>query len=396
MTQESAMSSEKHFVQFLQGMADNTAIDSLNRFKQVVRSSQSVDNIIAFLQTTPTVNTDPKALMATLDAIQRARNISKPVDANLEPVYDGGIAALAQIEANVASILSSIFQIQSKAAKANMNAPMGSKTIVIIVGIALVGIILFGAGIPIIISYFRRKKNSKEPKDADITLPVGKNMGFTVAESLLVGGKHIMTSDQTKYQSSNDMCTYTILMNMNRLSATNDEQILFARSMYENSDSVALRQPVLKVRLDKEVNRMFVEFAQEGGGNKPQYCTFTIDDVPMYRWFVLHIVYNNTPKYKVAHVYFDGGLVKLCHLFLCPSPLKRHDGNTMFFGWQNGNPASTRLPEAKFKYFKYSNYTLQPDDIAKEASSLLSAVSRQIKAIQKEVGCSTKAALPPK
>lgn len=368
---------------------DNSVVDSLARFKEVVRGDKAVDEVIAFLSNNPATNTDPKALAAALEAVRRARAYSMPADPNLESVYENGQKALAATEADVAETLSKLYLDQSKAARVKSFAN-GGKSSVMLVGIALVVIIMLGAGIPIVINYFKRKNASKEPHDTDISLPVAKDMGFTAAESLLTGGRHIMTSDQIKYRSSNELCTYTVLMNLNRLSATDDQQIIFARSSYDNSDTTALRQPVMKVRLDKEVNRMFIEFAQDGGGNNPQFCTFTIDDVPMYRWFVMHIVFNNTPKYKVAHVYFDGGLVKLCHLFLCPAPLQRHDGNTLYFGWQQGAGAPQRLPEARFKYFKYATYTMQPDDIAKEASSLLAAVGRQVKAMQKESGCSTQ------
>lgn len=108
----------------------------------------------------------------------------------------------------------------------------------------------------------------------------------------------------------------------------------------------------------------------------------------------MHVVYNNTTNYQIAHVYIDGALEKLCHLFLCPSVNPNHNGDTILWG-QDCKPdfsTNTVLSSVNYMYLKYVDYTMQPDDIMAEAYLLQTRMQNQITAAQKAAGCSAKAA----
>ena len=234
----------------------------------------------------------------------------------------------------------------------------------------LVAIVLVGAGIPITMNILKNRASGATAALANLSAKLVPNMGYDLSA---VSGQYTLDPSQQAYATTNDMCTYTL----SSLEAKPDsDHVLFARG---NAGAAS----VMRVRQDDNVNTGYIDFAQKGAST---WCTYTIEDVQMYRWFVMHIVYNNTAAYKIAQVYIDGNLVNLCHLFLCPQSLTTHDGDTVFFGQEQPKAGGTAsiMTNVAYKYFKYASYTIQPNAIVGEASTLLSQIRAHQKQQQKQ------------
>jgi hypothetical protein len=75
------------------------------------------------------------------------------------------------------------------------------------------------------------------------------------------------------------------------------------------------------ILLDKDYNNAYFMFNQAGTASTDtsvpvdSFCAFELPNIPLYRWTVMHVVYDQTNGN--AKVYIDGELVKVCNLFVC-------------------------------------------------------------------------------
>ena len=281
-------------------------------------------------------------------------------------------ASISEIEEDISESLVAYYKSQKKFSERAISSLGGRKGLIIGI-VLLVSILLMGAGIPIVVYFLKNKNgNSGSTPAKNISVSLVPNMGFDV-QPPSVGGSYTLNTNQISYAKSNNVCTYTSVLNIGDLESTDGTHVLLARTSSSNND---IDSAIMRLRLDTTVNNAFIDFKQTDGN----YCTFTIEEVPMYRWFVLHIVYNNTTNYNIAQIYIDGGLVKLCHLFLCQQPLAPHDGDKFLFGQEYGGTGTSSSPmNIQNNYFKYASYTMQPDEIASEARSLTMQLNKQIK-----------------
>ena len=312
---------------------------------------------------------DPLQLGAAVESLK------KTVEAALRALPEAAaplLDALQELERGISDALSAYYKVQSKLATG------GSHSVLLWGIVVLVVIVLVGAGIPITMNIIKSRAKTATSAISNLSARLVPGMGYDLSA---VGGYNTLSPGQAAYKTTNDVCTYTVVMNISSLeNVPANDHVLFARGNGGNSPA----NEIMRVRLDDNVNTGYIDFAQTGATS---WCTYTIEDVPMYRWFVMHIVYNNTPAYKIAQVYIDGNLVNLCHLFLCPQALASHDGDTVIFGQEQpkSGGAGTTMTNVAYKYFKYASYTMQPDEIAGEASSLLSQIKAQLKQQQTQM-----------
>jgi hypothetical protein len=300
----------------------------------------------------------------------------------------GARQALLEVERALSNNLTKYYGIESKAISKAVGAVKGNMTLVI-GAVILIAIVIVGAGVPILLTYLKNKKK-KGGAGVKIGVPLVKDLTYEVPSPV---DRYTLSTTQDTFKQSNGVCTYTLAYNVGSLNPDrNTSTFVLARANIGAgiSDANALSAAVMRMRLDHTANMMYLELRTREG----TYCSFPVEDVPLYRWAVMHVVFNNTPNFKIAHVYIDGELVKLCHLFMCTGDLVSHDGNTVMFGKDmmiNGSTASTNN-DIVFKYFKYAAYTLQPDEIAYEAKSLLSSIHKAIAAdLAKQNACTTGA-----
>ena len=380
------------------GIKRDAIARGLENFKAVAAPSLPADLRKGIDDTLSFVSGDPKEprqlleflplLRQTLEGLDRLKGLRVENQQAFDASKDQLVHALTELERGVSDALGNYIKVQHKLSKLAIGSLGGKKAL--IVGIMLlVAIVLVGAGIPIALNLMKRSNASQAAVPTTISVPLVPSQGFDVQSP---GGTAPVP---TQYATSNSICTYTLLMNIGSLepqasSATAaagaataaagaataaPAHVLFARTTQADT---SLGSPVMRVRLDENVNRAFVEFALKAPASpESTFCTFTVEDVPMYRWFVMQIVYNNTAAYRVANVYIDGQLVKLCHLFLCPSALMDHNGDTVVFGKEL--PSGNAMSNVAFKYFKYASYTMQPDELASEATKLLGDINAQEK-----------------
>jgi len=319
---------------------------------------------------------DPLQLGAAVESLKKTVEAARALPEAAAPLLD----ALQELERGISDALSAYYRVQSKLVKL---ATGGSRSVLLWGIVVLVAIVLVGAGIPITMNIIKNRAKGATAALSSLSAQLVPDMGYDLSS---VGGYYTLNTSQAAYAKTNDVCTYTVVMNISSLeNSPTSDHVLFARGNGGNSPSAE----VMRVRLDDKVNTGYIDFAQTGASS---WCTYTIQDVPMYRWFVMHIVYNNTAAYKIAQVYIDGSLVNLCHLFLCPQALVSHDGDTVIFGQEQpkSGGAGTTMTNVAYKYYKYASYTMQPDEIAGEASSLLSQIQAQLKQQQKQMSsCST-------
>ena len=375
--------------------------DSANKVLQLFKSSGipliprayagaiggTVDELLRYINggenNNPVANANLIETIKTLRDDVSSMKVDTENQANWEVLKKQFIATISELEKDISDSLVTYYKAQNKLSERAISTLGGRKGMIIGI-VLLVSILLMGAGIPIVV-YFLKRRNGDNVATVtkNISTSLVPNMGFDV-QPPSVGGSYTLNTNQLLYSKSNNVCTYTSVLNIGNLESTDGNHILFARTSSTNN---GIDSAVMRLRLDTTVNNVFLDLKQSDGN----YCTFTIEDVPMYRWFVVHIVYNNTTNYNIAQIYIDGSLVKLCHLFLCQQPLAPHDGNMFLFGQEYSGTGSNSSPmNIQNQYFKYASYTMQPDEIASEARSLSKQLNAQIKQQLKDMNaCSS-------
>lgn len=135
--------------------------------------------------------------------------------------------------------------------------------------------------------------------------------------------------------------TYTMVLNINNFSLGNQPRVLFARGQAVSDATVGeVEAPSsdIIVYLDPAYNDVLVAFSTPKSGSDTtsptyftdNYCIFTVDNIPLYRWTVFHIVYDSTAQN--ARFYVDGRLRKVFNLFSCGATAATHTGNHYSWG----------------------------------------------------------------
>ena len=233
------------------------------------------------------------------------------------------------------------------------------KLIAIGVGVFVV-VVFLGAGLPLLLNALKSKRDEKTA-DASIEESVGSHLvakeDGLESRTALRGASLVMTPGLAA--KADRAVTYTLAL---RVGGSGDidgagELLVMQRTP---SDSIV---SAFTVYADPQMRRLKVFLKKEAGG----YCAFIAEDLPLYRWCVVHVVFNNTPQYRTTHVFVDGKLLKVGNHDTCEGGIANQAGDTLRVG---GNQV------LEVQYLKVVPRTLMQDEIKAEAADIVADINQ--------------------
>lgn len=233
------------------------------------------------------------------------------------------------------------------------------KLIAIGVGVFVV-VVFLGAGLPLLLNALKSKRDEKTAA-ASLEESVGSHLvakeDGLESRTALRGSSLVMTPGLAA--KADRAVTYTIAL---RVGGSGDidgtgELLVMQRTP---SDSIV---SAFTVYADPQMRRLKVFLKKEAGG----YCAFIAEDLPLYRWCVVHVVFNNTPQYRTTHVFIDGKLLKVGNHDTCEGGVSNQAGDTLRVG---GNQV------LEVQYLKVVPRTLMQDEIKAEAAAIVADINQ--------------------
>lgn len=254
--------------------------------------------------------------------------------------------------------------------KVNGNAALKVVVIVVIIA-ALVGLAAF-------LAFWVWRRSSTGGVTQDQVVIYKDESGWS-----LTGSRDVTGLPQTP----SAQLSYTIGINIHNVYNTSSGKILFSRG----GDGTNVDTQNMIVFLDKNYNDVLVAFKTNNanGAFSEKFCIFRLENVPIYRWTVLHIIVDQDTK--MAKLYIDGQLRKLCNLFSCTNNIiDRHSG--INFSWgkmisndqvtitQSPTPSTTPLTynsaPAQYAVMYMRNRAMDPNEVDIEARYLLDYIAK--------------------
>jgi hypothetical protein len=231
------------------------------------------------------------------------------------------------------------------------------KKILIVSMIVFAVCIAIGTVVSILINLKRKKKRGAI--SSTVTSKKRKNdKAFEIIESSMITSTKTIPDDLR----STLECTYTFLFMINE--ARKEIVDTFIRKDVQKDSSDAVKSEINTFKLFFEPNRRVLKlgFKQLKGIAE---CIFEVSDLPLYKWFVIHIVVaSNTAK-----VYMNGDLVRTFHTHTCGFIVENQQGIHLTFDTSTNTP-----PSIKTRYFKLHDGILDGTTIKLEALSLIKDV----------------------
>ena len=176
--------------------------------------------------------------------------------------------------------------------------------IVAVVFLALLGVVIYFA-----VSYYKSKKSGGyDPSKSAVIL-----------SKSTTGPVQQMTVPEV-YAGGQDKAQATLTLSFNITAYTQTDQHMILLSM--NSDKKDVSTQRFMILLDKDYNNAYFMFNQSGTAGttastvaSDSFCAFELQNIPLYRWAVMHVVYDQANGN--AKIFIDGELVKVCNLFIC-------------------------------------------------------------------------------
>jgi hypothetical protein len=174
----------------------------------------------------------------------------------------------------------------------------------------------------------------------------------------------VYSAGQNKNQA-----TLTLAFNITAYEQTDQHKVVF--SMNNGAKDVASQQ--FMILMDKDYNNAYIMFNQAtnvaGKSSVPvdTFCAFELQNIPLYRWTVMHVVYDQSNGN--AKIYIDGELVKVCNLFICNKVIQ----NVFDVSFVTGGYLKTdnlNIEQTAWTNIKYRRIALAPE--AKSKSHILS------------------------
>ena len=261
-------------------------------------------------------------------------------------------------------------------------------------------ILLFAIGISLLgfLVYYVVNKRSKSNTAANGQVMISITTPITSSQYTL---KPFLTKSQ-----DNSAWSYSAIMKLGKFQSESNNVILLARG---NKSDYIVNQDML-VLMDNDSSSMYVAFrnlvpvaSSESSTNyftpvafrsqsdtssiiNKSFCLFKVPDVPFFRYFALHIIYDYNNG--VARVYIDGNIVSVCPFFECNNVgLATQNGDSVSVGYQlpsNYTVAGdsmmnlTAWSNVEYRYLKVMNSVIDPSAIASESSDMVSSVYDQV------------------
>eukprot|EP00798_Chlamydomonas_sp_ICE-L_P019585 gene19585-26268_t len=242
------------------------------------------------------------------------------------------------------------------------------------IGLIIAGVIFLSLLIVVIVfvvRYYRMKAES----------------GFDPTKSALVLDAMVDASYKAEVPAvfsagmNKSQATLTLAFNISAYEQTDNHKIMISLNTKEKEIA---KQKVM-ILLDKDYNNAYFMFNQAraatGSTTIPvdMFCAFELQNIPLYRWTVMHVVYDQANGN--AKVYFDGELVKVCNLFVCNKVVQNcFDVNFVNAGHMKsdiGNIEATKMEGIKYRKIMLTPHAKQKGDIVPECQSIFETLKEE-------------------
>ena len=226
------------------------------------------------------------------------------------------------------------------------------------VGVFLL-LVFLGAGLPLLLNALKSRKDERVAKESvsDAMSSQLKPSDNGVENKARLQGSSIEL-DENVAARTNSVVTYTIALRIGTSGDIDNTRELVVMQRNEKNSIVSS----FTLFADPQLRQLKVFLKKAAGG----YCTFAAEDLPLYRWCVVHVVFNNTETYRSTHIFIDGKLLKVGRHDTCEGGVANQSGNTIKFGSNN---------MLEVQYFKAVPRTLMQDEIKKEAASITADIN---------------------
>jgi cbb3-type cytochrome oxidase subunit 3 len=259
-------------------------------------------------------------------------------------------------------------------------------TFIIFIVLLALGVALLGAIVYILVI---RKKKAAQAANGQMLVQL---MSPVTSSRFIL--KPFVTGNQ-----DNSTWSYSAVLKLSKFQSEKNYIVLMTRGQ----SSATLANQSMILILDGNSSSMYVAFRKqtdpasiqtntpymaEGANDviKKNFCVFKISDVPFFRFFSLHVLYdfNN----GVANVYLDGNIVSVCTLYECTDiGLVTHRGDSVSVGFQLPNSYTTgdtlaNVPAwngIEFRKLKVSNKLISIQEIKDDATKYIANVYAQIR-----------------
>lgn len=275
---------------------------------------------------------------------------------------------------------------------------------------------IFFIGIAVVlisfVVYFLLARSNKKKKDANGQILVQVTSPVTTSQ---FGLKQFVAGNQ-----DNSTWTYTAVMKIGRFQAEADNIVMLTRG---DSSKRLIDQRMLVI-LDGTSSSMYVAFRNLKTAStissdsryfvpytnaqiEPEtlkglinqyFCIFKVNDIPYFRFFALHILWDFNGG--LAKIFVDGKITQLCSLNECSDDgLDTHSGDTISVGYKlpsitnadNTLDSLSAYNGIEFRYLKISNLIISLDEIRDGAENIVNDVYKQIRSEVRDTGkCDVK------
>lgn len=260
----------------------------------------------------------------------------------------------------------------------SMRIPL-RKRVLIVVLLVLFVFVGVGAGVAAYIVY-RKKLKKQQGSAASITSKKSKTGAYEITNLTSIYGKRPNETDVSSFKGE---CSYTFLVSMvdvdeSSSSTSEAAAVLFTRKVAKaaaGATSSVSHVPVISISCFPRLRKLELRFASRDA--TPVYCSVEIEDLPLYKWFVLHAVVTDTN----AKMYINGRMVRNFYTHTCGFMVESQAGTHLEFPAkaQAAAAAGVDLPSPflQLRYFKLHPGLLDEAAVTSEASELLQEVSAE-------------------
>ena len=327
----------------------------INRVKALDAGTGQRDELVVQLQASVVKGDDVVALTRAYDAAERARKLLG--DWLTSPLRE---ELAAELEATLQRMAGDVGNVW-KRRMASVVEKGGGRTKVIAVGVGVFVIVVFlGAGLPLLLNALKSKRDESTAA-ASVADAVGSHIRAKEdgleSRTAMRGTNLVMTPGLKDATAS--VVTYTIALRIGGSGDIDKTDDMLVMQRTPSTDSNA----TFSVFANPRTRQLKVYQKKKVSGN----CVFVINDLPLYKWCVVHVVFNNMPLYQTTHVFIDGKLLKVGNHNTCESGVANQSGDTIRFG------PKTML---EVQYFKAVPRTLMQDEIKTEAAAIVADINQ--------------------
>ncbi|KAG2425013.1 hypothetical protein HXX76_014171 [Chlamydomonas incerta] len=221
----------------------------------------------------------------------------------------------------------------------------------VVTSLVLAVVTAVSLGVVVLVRRARERKARLKNRMLSSKLLKGQ-IAFEVLEPGLISGQRKLDEKLAAPLANN---TYSFLISIS------EATVQPSKGVFSRTDKSASR-----LQVNARTAERLLELNFGGGVN----CQFLLPDVPVYRWFTLHIAVAD----DMVRVYLDGDLRRTFYLHTCGVAVAPQSGEVLEFGSQKN---------VGVRYFKYTEGEMEAYAIKQEAYGLLREIQAQTTDAQK-------------